>query len=117
MTKEDFDFIETTILQKEFIVNALKINMKKAKCRQCGCDLYIHNVGVFPPLDIGSKYTLVCDSPLCLSEYFTDFERMDAPVCAQCGELMKEVEDSVSGKKNGHIFACECTPNLRVSVG
>ena len=35
--------------------------------------------------------------------------------CLTCGRKMIEVLDSVTGTYTGHIWMCECAPNLRIS--
>jgi hypothetical protein len=39
------------------------------------------------------------------------------PICASCGNRMKEAIDSIQKKKTGYNWKCRCVPKIVMSIG
>lgn len=81
-TRDDLKFVDLITIpeeSKKLLFDALNIDITKAKCKYCGEKLTKDSISIMPEIDKGDIRVLTCNSPLCLSQYFEDFEKSKKP--------------------------------------
>lgn len=61
----------------------------------------------------GSDIEIICQN---CGKPFESEEKKTPPICA-CGREMKPAYDEIAKKVTGYQWSCECSPNLRLSIG
>lgn len=76
MNVKDLEFRSLSTAGRKLLLTALNISLKNMKCKYCGEKVDYDNCCILPALKKKPLATITCDSPLCLSEYLEDYEKL-----------------------------------------
>lgn len=72
---KDLEFHTIGIEEKKLLLTALGYKTKNLTCMMCKKRIPFAKVGIMPPLkSMVSPALIICDCPLCMAEYLTEFE-------------------------------------------
>ena len=60
--------------ERKLLFKILDIDIDKLKCQYCDKKLTYDKCGIFPSVNTTSNASILCNSPLCMSEYFSELE-------------------------------------------
>lgn len=46
-----------------------------------------------------------------------ELNKIEPPICPKCGKEMKPAYDDIAEEYTGYLWECECSPNVRLSMG
>ena len=71
------DFQQLGKKERELLLTALDIDLNNLKCQGCGEKVNYETCCIMPPIKTKLAATILCDSPLCISEYLEGLDEDD----------------------------------------
>ena len=92
------EFMKINKEQREIVFDALGLDKEDIKCQYCNKKLTLEKCGIYPAVNTTANATFVCNCPLCIAEYFTNFESNDNKEDKRITELEHMAHKNMSGE-------------------
>jgi len=92
--------------ERKILLEALEFSINQFKCKYCNEKIEYESCCIMQPVKGDKNATLTCNSPLCVSEYFEDYEEEKEVSC--CQATMDKIFFEIEAEFDSEHFCTKC---------